>query len=167
MVGWHHWLNGHEFEQALGVGDGQGSLVCYSPRGCKESRTVEQLNWTDSSILRQVAAIWWHCIEWMQTWSLSLMGFSLEYTCILVKEEEASCKSCQQFLLIINGNTMELTLLWGGHHIGFLSQWNRTILLKQMNKQINKQKDIITYLKADVSYWDIDLFVYWVKMDLL
>ena len=31
MVGWHHWLNGYEFEQALGVGDGQGSLVCYSP----------------------------------------------------------------------------------------------------------------------------------------
>ena len=33
MVGWHHQLNGHEFEQALGVSDGQGSLVCYSPRG--------------------------------------------------------------------------------------------------------------------------------------
>ena len=31
MVGWHHRLNGHEFEQALGVGDGQGSLACYSP----------------------------------------------------------------------------------------------------------------------------------------
>ena len=37
MVGWHHWLNGHEFEQALGVGDGQEGLVCYSPWGCKES----------------------------------------------------------------------------------------------------------------------------------
>ena len=37
MVGWHHWLNGHEFEQALGVGDGQGSLACFSPWGCKES----------------------------------------------------------------------------------------------------------------------------------
>ena len=31
MVGWHHQLNGHEFEQALGVGDGQGGLACYSP----------------------------------------------------------------------------------------------------------------------------------------
>ena len=47
MVGWHHWLDGHEFEQALGVGDGQGSLVCYSPWGHKESDTAEQLNWTD------------------------------------------------------------------------------------------------------------------------
>ena len=42
MVGWHHWLNGHEFEQALGVGDGQGSL----PQGCKESDMTEWLNWT-------------------------------------------------------------------------------------------------------------------------
>ena len=36
MVGWHHRINGHEFEQAPGLGDTQGSLVCYSPRGCKE-----------------------------------------------------------------------------------------------------------------------------------
>ena len=43
MVGWHHRLNGHDFEQALGVGDGLGSLVCCSPRGHKESDTTEQL----------------------------------------------------------------------------------------------------------------------------
>ena len=49
MVGWHHWLYGHEFEQALGVGDGQGSLACYSPWGCKESDVTEQLNWADVS----------------------------------------------------------------------------------------------------------------------
>ena len=35
MVGWHHWLNGHEFEQAQGDGEGQGSLVCYSSWGCQ------------------------------------------------------------------------------------------------------------------------------------
>ena len=44
MVGWHHRLDGHEFEQALGFVDGQGSLVCCSPWGCKESDTTEQLN---------------------------------------------------------------------------------------------------------------------------
>ena len=44
-VGWYLWLNGHEFEQALGVGDGEGSLVCCSPWGPKESDTTEQLNW--------------------------------------------------------------------------------------------------------------------------
>ena len=48
IVGWHHQLDGHEFEQALGVGDGQGSLACYSPWGLKESDTTEWLNWTDA-----------------------------------------------------------------------------------------------------------------------
>ena len=42
MVGWHHRLDGHEFEQALVVGDGQGSLMCCSPLGRKESDTTEQ-----------------------------------------------------------------------------------------------------------------------------
>ena len=46
MVGWHHQLNGYEFEQALGVGDAQGGLACCSPWGCKELDTTEQLNWT-------------------------------------------------------------------------------------------------------------------------
>ena len=45
MVGWHHWLNGHVCEQAPGVADIQGSLVCCSPWGCKELDTTEQLNW--------------------------------------------------------------------------------------------------------------------------
>ena len=44
MVGWSHCLNGHEFEQSLGDGEGQGSLVCCSPWGCKESDRTEQLN---------------------------------------------------------------------------------------------------------------------------
>ena len=41
MVGWHHELNGHEFQQAPGVGDGTGSLVCQSPWGHKEADTTE------------------------------------------------------------------------------------------------------------------------------
>ena len=44
MVGWYHQLDGHEFEQALGVGDGQGTLACCSPWGCKESGMTSQLN---------------------------------------------------------------------------------------------------------------------------
>ena len=44
MVGWHHQLNGHEFEQALRDGDGQGSLLCCSPWGHKESDMTERLN---------------------------------------------------------------------------------------------------------------------------
>ena len=44
MVGWHHRLNGHEFEQALGLRDGQGDLAYCSPQGHKELDTTEQLN---------------------------------------------------------------------------------------------------------------------------
>jgi len=44
MVGWHHPLDGHEFEQILGDSEGQGSLACYSPWGRKESHMTEQLN---------------------------------------------------------------------------------------------------------------------------
>ena len=55
MVGWHHWLNGHEFEQAPGVGDGQGGLACCSPWGHKESDTTERLNWTE---------LLWTCTQW-------------------------------------------------------------------------------------------------------
>ena len=47
MVEWHHWLNGHEFEWTLEVGDGQGGLGCCSPWGHKELDRVEWLNWTE------------------------------------------------------------------------------------------------------------------------
>ena len=53
MVGWHHWLDGHEFEQAPGVGDGQGNLACCSLWGCKELDMTEQLNWTEHN------TCWW------------------------------------------------------------------------------------------------------------
>ena len=48
VVGWHHWLNGHEFEQTPGVGDGQGSLVCYNPWSCRVRHDLlTELNWTE------------------------------------------------------------------------------------------------------------------------
>ena len=47
MAGWHHRLDGREFEWTPGVGDGQGSLACCNSWGCKELDTTEQLNWTD------------------------------------------------------------------------------------------------------------------------
>ena len=49
MVGWHHWLNGHGFGWTLGVGDGQGGLVCCGSWGHKESDTTERLNWTEDA----------------------------------------------------------------------------------------------------------------------
>ena len=47
MVGWHQWLDGHEFEQTPEVGDGQGSLACCSPWGRKESDMTQQLKWSE------------------------------------------------------------------------------------------------------------------------
>ena len=63
MVGWHHRLDGHEFEQALGVGDGQRSLVCYSPWGLKELDTTEQLKWTMSMLLSCLTLSFFHCVH--------------------------------------------------------------------------------------------------------
>ena len=62
MVGWHHRLNGHEFESTPGVGDGQGGLACCSPWGHKESDMTEQLNWTELWDLSSLTRDW--------TWSL-------------------------------------------------------------------------------------------------
>ena len=53
-----HQLDGHEFEQAPGVGDGQGSLACSSPWGRKESDTTEQLNWTE--------------LNWSNVWEIEI-----------------------------------------------------------------------------------------------
>ena len=50
MVGWHHWLNGHEFESTLGIGNGQGGLACFSPWGRKELDMTEWLNWTELNV---------------------------------------------------------------------------------------------------------------------
>ena len=50
MVGWHHWLNGHEFGWTPGVDDGQGGLACCSSWDCKESDTTERLNWTELTV---------------------------------------------------------------------------------------------------------------------
>ena len=72
MVGWHHGLSGYEFEQTPGVGDGQGSLACCSPWGCKESDMTEQLNWTDMSsskgsgqlVISNKRKTWkWRCMD--------------------------------------------------------------------------------------------------------
>ena len=51
MVGWHHWLDGCEFEWTLEVGDRQGGLACCNSWGCKESDTTEWLKWTELMVL--------------------------------------------------------------------------------------------------------------------
>ena len=88
IVGWHHWLDGHEFEQAPRVGDGQGGLACCSPWGRKESDTTEQLNWAEAHsyqhfhrLLDSKKSTWcsflsWHCIHlYLHTFFQSLSFF--------------------------------------------------------------------------------------------
>ena len=58
MAGWHHQLNGHEFEWTPGVGDGQGSLACCSPWAHKESDMTEWLNWTDIQVFKALTQVW-------------------------------------------------------------------------------------------------------------
>ena len=53
MAGWHHWLNGREFQWTLGDGDGQGGLACCNSWRRKESDKTEQLNWSDSKIYKK------------------------------------------------------------------------------------------------------------------
>ena len=75
MVGWHDRLNGHEFEQALGVGDGQGGLACCSPWGRKESEMTEGLNWTE---LNWTALHWPRIYQIRNTWNHVLAAFYLK-----------------------------------------------------------------------------------------
>ena len=62
MVGCYHWLDGHEFAQALGFGDGQGSLACCSPWGRKDSDMTGQLNWHSQP--------WCHLLLFILSWFL-------------------------------------------------------------------------------------------------
>ena len=58
MVGWRHWFNGHEFEQALEGGEGHGSLACCSPWGHKESDTTERLNYSNQIFHLLEMTVW-------------------------------------------------------------------------------------------------------------
>ena len=68
MVGWHRWFDGLEFQQALGVGDGQGSLVCCSPWCCTESDTTEPLKWTDCNRENALNTSSLHVSKWNRKW---------------------------------------------------------------------------------------------------
>ena len=113
MVGWHHRLDGHEFEQALGVGDGQGGLACCSPWGCKESDSTERPNWTElkskwmvyvswkdydstSSVMENNQGFIWNYPLWM--WSsleitTKIVGKGMK---VLVAQITKSCDTCLQ-----------------------------------------------------------------------
>ena len=69
MAEWHHWLDGHESEWTLGVGDGQGGLVCCDSWGLKESDTTERLIWSDLMVYMDsvASAKWRRYIHWWKS----------------------------------------------------------------------------------------------------
>ena len=73
MVGWHHQLDGHEFEQALGVGEGQGSLASCCSWGQKDSDTIEQLIWSELRVVTQ------SCLTLCDPVDCSLPGSSVHW----------------------------------------------------------------------------------------
>ena len=89
MVGWHHRLGGHEFERALGIGDGRGSLVCCSPWGRKELDKTEGLNWTDCVFYTIEIKV--HCTKkWKETniqWTQHMDNFLGMDLCLRVWEQ--------------------------------------------------------------------------------
>ena len=73
MAGWHHQLDGHEFEWTPGVGDGQGGLVCCDSRGHKESDMTEWLNWTEKLNFVTMSFLW-------NSYTNLITGVNLKYT---------------------------------------------------------------------------------------
>ena len=71
MVGWHHWLNQHKFQQGPRLGDGQGSLACCSPWSHKESDMTEQLNWMfcQSFIYLSIFLSGWAQLLFISVWN--------------------------------------------------------------------------------------------------
>ena len=96
MVGWHHWLDGHEFEQAPGDGEGQGSLACCSSWGNKESDMIEWLNKNEKQLSRKFSyklnyclvkvslcfKNWYLLFNFFFFWRVGLCSFLLVVWCI-------------------------------------------------------------------------------------
>ena len=113
MAGWHHWLDGHEFEWTPGVGDGQGGLVCCNSWGHKESDTTEQLNWTECWKMMTYKPSW----EWrpLVNYSSTCKGSSWDNLkirpCYRVRPTPYT-KTYSRFSS--RGVTQYLTRFWGG-----------------------------------------------------
>ena len=101
MVGWHHWLNGHEFEQILGDDEGEGSLVCCIPRGPKQSDTMKWLNNKDNNSTHFLASWWFNiCLHTIGLKNLddSLLLWQLEPSHILLGRKTPRANACISIL---------------------------------------------------------------------
>ena len=120
VLGWHHWLDGHEFEQSPGVGDGQGSLACCSPFSHKELDATERLNWlTNWSVFEAYLACWHNNIFQIQV-TLSLESASL----LLIRNGIWKIRSGCQVCPLILGGLRFYTFSVAKVRNGFLSFFN-------------------------------------------
>ena len=90
MAGWHHWCNGHDFEQALGVGDGEGSLACCCPWCCKQSDTSERLDWTELNGSVVQLAFWMITTGWYVKGSFTYSPCNLKTMSLFATNEKES-----------------------------------------------------------------------------
>ena len=111
MAGWHHRLDGHEFEWTPGVGDGQGSLACCDSWGRKESDTTERLNWTE--------------LNWLQDRRIH-SGINVQFLKGMRTEHHPSCRVCGgrgiaaiELLLPCNGNDLPSYVLGPLYKVSF------------------------------------------------
>ena len=95
MVGWHHWLDGREFEWTPRVGNGQGGLACYSSWGRKESDMTKRLNWTETS--RKLCL---HIGKWYKTLWLIITETDQRQIFPLSKEKKITSIASMQISII-------------------------------------------------------------------
>ena len=96
MAGWHHQLNGHEFEQTPGDGEGQGSLVFCSPWGPKESDKTQRLNNNNNLIAGAPSSLCVQCIAWLTANTPGMLADLISFDlgpCKQVQEEKQKQES--------------------------------------------------------------------------
>ena len=91
IAGWHHRLNGHEFEQAPGVGNGHGSQACCSPRGCKESDTTEWLNNNDRKCASWISKVLTYLHINLPAYVQAVVHYIFEYCAKTIKAYKPLC----------------------------------------------------------------------------
>ena len=132
MVGWHHWLDGHELEQAPGVGDGQGGLACCSSWGCKELDTTEWLIWTGVA----TGLPWW--LRW---WRI--------------------CLRCRRHSLIPGSERSPWIREWPPTPVFFLGEFHEQRSLTGYSTWSHKELDITERLHFSHAVTMIETVWYW------
>ena len=100
-VEWHHRLDGHEFELAPGVGDGQGSLLWCSPWGLKESATTEWLNWTEPHSSDGVTLLFVN-IAYFFLWSIIYITHVAGFSSLLDTSSATNSNECYSWIYCLS-----------------------------------------------------------------